>query len=93
MPIRYAVFETDPQLNTDTDWAVSRKKGFKASIILWGMPRDASILEIRSRLADVGLVGFARSSVAWEGDHIRLVLAPRDSKGLTNEVVGRISAC
>ena len=57
------------------------------------MPRDASILEIRSKLADLGLVGFARSSVVWEGDHIRLGLAPRDSKGLTNEVVGRISAC
>ena len=70
---------------------MSRKKGFKASIILWGMPRDASILEIRCKFADVGLVGFARSSVALEDDHIRLVLAPRDSKGLTNEVVGRIS--
>ena len=29
----------------------------------------------------------------WEGDHIRLILAPRDSKGLTNEIVSRISAC
>ena len=28
-----------------------------------------------------GLVGFARGSVVWEGDHIRLILAPRDSKG------------
>ena len=93
MPTRYVVFEKDPRLNKDTDWAVSRKKGFKASIILWGMPRDASILEIRSKLADVGLVGFARGSVVWEGDHIRLVLDPKDSKGLTNEVVSRISAC
>ena len=41
MPTSYAVFETDPWFNTDTDWAVSCKKGFKASIILWGMPRDA----------------------------------------------------
>ena len=59
MPTRYAIFETDPQLNTDTDWAMSHKKGFKGSIILWGMPADASILEIWSKLADVGLVGFA----------------------------------
>ena len=29
----------------------------------------------------------------WEGDHIRLILVPRDSKGLTNEIVSRISAC
>ena len=51
------------------------------------------ILKIQSKLAHLGLVGFARSRVAREGNHIRLVLAPRDSKGLTNEVVGRISAC
>ena len=83
----------DPRLNTDTDWDVSRKKGFRASIIVWGMPRDASTLEVQGKLADVGLVGFARGSVVWEGDHIRLILAPRDSKGLTNEIVSRISAC
>ena len=29
----------------------------------------------------------------WEGDHIRLILAPTDSKGLTNEIVSHISAC
>ena len=80
-------------MNTDTDLAVSRKKCFKASIIVKGMPRNTSILEIRSKLVDVVLVGFARSSMAWEGDHIRLVLAPRYSNGLTNEVVGCISAC
>ena len=60
-----------PQLKTDTDWDVSRKKGFRASIIVWGMPRDASTLEVRGKLADVGLGGFARGSVVWEGDHIR----------------------
>ena len=31
--------------------------------------------------------------LVWEGDHIRLVLAPRDSKGITNKVVSHISAC
>ena len=67
---------------------------------MWGMPRDASTLEVRGNLADVGLVvvGFARGSVVWEGDHIRLILAPRDSKGLTNGLTNeiyssRISAC
>ena len=34
------------------------------------VPRDASTLEVRDKLADVGLVGFARGSVMWEGDHI-----------------------
>ena len=93
MPTCDVLLANDPRLNTDTDWDVSRKKGFRASIIVWGMPRDASTLEVRGKLADVGLVGFARGSVVWEGDHIRLILAPRDSKGLTNEIVSRISAC
>ena len=92
MPTRDVLLANDPRLNTDTDWDVSRKKGFRASIIVWGMPRDASTLEVRGKLADVGLVGFARGSVVWEGDHIRLILAPRDSKGLTNEIVSSISA-
>ena len=87
MPTRDVLLANDPRLNTDTDWDVSRKKGFRASIMVWGMPRDASTLEVRGKLADVGLVGFARGSVVWEG---RL---PRDSKGLTNEIVSRISAC
>ena len=29
---------------------------------------------------------------AWEGDHIRLLLLPRDSKGLNKDVVRQISA-
>ena len=69
-------FERNPRLNTYTDWDVSCKKGFNANILLWGMPSNVSILETWSKLADVGLVGFARSNVVWESDHIRLVLAP-----------------
>ena len=57
------------------------------------MPRNVIILKIQSNLADVELVGFAKGSVAWEGNHIRLVLTPRDSKGLAIEVIGYISAC
>ena len=48
------------------------------------------MLEIRAKLADIGLASFARCSVAWEGDHVRLLLLP---KGLSKDVVGRISAC
>ena len=55
--------------------------------------RDASTLEVRSKLSDVGLFGFATGSVVWEGDHIRLILAPRDTNDLTNEIVSCISAC
>ena len=31
-------------------------------------------------------------NVAWEGDHIGLVLTPRHSKGLTKELVSQVSA-
>ena len=53
----------DRPLRGDSDWTVSCKKGFRACILVWGMPRDASTLEVRTKLADVGLVGFARGSV------------------------------
>ena len=69
---------------------MSQNKRFRASIIVWGMPKSLSTLEIRAKLADIRL---ARGSVAWEGDHVRLLLLPKDSKGLSKDVVGRISAC
>ena len=47
--------------------------------LVWGMPKSLSTLE---KLADIGLASFARGSVAWEGDHVRLLLLPKDSKGL-----------
>ena len=70
-----------------TSESVSQNKRFRASIIVWGMPKS---LSTRAKLADIGLASFARGSVAWEGDHVRLLLLP---KGLSNDVVGRISAC
>ena len=27
----------------------------------------------------------------WEGDHVRLVLTPKDSKGLSRELVSQVS--
>ena len=51
------------------------------------------MLEIRTKLADLGLVGFTRGVVEWEGDHVRLVLLPKDSKGLSKEIAASISAC
>ena len=52
------------------------------------MPKSLSTLEIRAKLADIG---FSRGSVAWEGDHVRLVLLHKDSKGLSKAVLGQIS--
>ena len=60
---------------------VSYKKHFSANIRVWGSSRDLSMLEVRAKL------GFVAGNIAWEGDHIRLVLTPKDSKGLTKELV------
>ena len=38
------------------------------------------------------LSSFAAGKVAWEGDHVMLVLTPKDSKGLTKELVSQVSA-
>ena len=40
----------------------------------------------------MGLLAFSRGSVAWEGEHVRLVLQPKDSKSISREVVCKISA-
>ena len=29
----------------------------------------------------------------WEGEHVGLVLTPRDSKGLTKELVSQVNGC
>ena len=53
------------------------------------MPKDLTTLEIRAKLADLG---FVRGNVLWEGDHVRLVLTPKDSKGLSKELVSQVSS-
>ena len=93
MPVRHASLNTVAQVTSDAEWTVSKNKRFRANIIVWGMPKSLSTLEIRTKLADLGLVGFARGAVAWEGDHVRLILLLKDSKGLSKEVVAKISAC
>ena len=65
--------------------------GFRANIILWGIHRDISTLEVRAKLADLGLANFVRGKVAWEGDHLRLLTAS-DSKYITKEQVRQISS-
>ena len=92
MPTRDEFLVAELQSTSENDWSVSQNKRFRASIIVWGMPKSLSTLEIRAKLADIGLASFARGSVAWEGDHVRLLLLPKDSKGLSKDVVGRISA-
>ena len=60
--------------------------------ILWGMPRDICTLEVRAKLADLGLASFVRGKVVWEGNHLRLVLTATDGKGVTKEQVSQISS-
>ena len=54
-----------PRLKTIEDWLVSHSKGFKANIIVWGMPKDLPTLEIRAKLADLGLDSFVRGNAFW----------------------------
>ena len=93
MPVRHASLNTVPQVTSYAAWTVSQNRRFRANIIVWGMPKNLSMLEIRTKLADLGLVGFARGAVVWKGDQVRLVLLPKDSKGLSKGVVAKISAC
>ena len=81
-----------PRLRTSEDWLVSHNKGFRANIIVWGMPKDLPTLEIRAKLADLGLDSFVRGAAFWEGEHVRLVLTPDDSKRRTKELVSQVSA-
>ena len=91
MPTKDAVTKTDRQPRTSEDWVVSKRKRFRANIIVWEMPKDLT-LEIRAKLADLGLASFVRGNVLWEGDHVRLVLTPKDSKGLSKELVSQVSS-
>ena len=93
MPTNDAAVNPVTQAKSAQDWVVSCNKRFRANVLLWGMPKSLSTVEIRAKLADIGLVGFSRGSVACEGDHVRLVLLPKDSAGLSKVVVSQISVC
>ena len=70
MPTRDEFLEL--QSTSENDWSVSQNKHFRASVIVWGMPKSLSTLEIWAKLADIGL---ARGSVTWEGDHENVCIA------------------
>ena len=81
-----------PRLKTSQDWLVSQNKDFRVNIIVWGMPKDFPTIEIRANLADLGLDSFVRGGAFREGEHVRLVLTPNDSKGLIKVLVSQVSA-
>ena len=74
---------------------VGRKEGVevvRVNIIVWGLHKELTTLEVRARFADMGLKSFVRGNVLWEGDHIRLVLMKKDRKGVYSELVKQVSA-
>ena len=87
MTTNYVSCVNDSRLSAGGAWAVSRRKCFRANIIVWGVPKHFSTFEIRSKFADIGLSSLVRGKVVWEGDHIRLVLTAKDSKGISKHVV------
>ena len=68
MPRRDVLRKKDPRLEKD-DWVVSCHNRACANIIVWGMPKSLSTLEVRGKLSDIGLVSVARGNVRWEGPH------------------------
>ena len=80
MPTKNAVTKKDRQRRTSEDWVVSKHKRFRANIIVWGMPKDLTTLEIRAKLTDLGLASFVRGNVLWEGDHVRISSYSQDYK-------------
>ena len=74
MPIKDALNTKACQPRTSEDWVVGKHKRFRASIIVWGISKDLTMLKIRAKLVDLGQAGFVRRNVLWEGGHVRLVL-------------------
>ena len=80
MPIRDHAIAVDLQSDGLQEWSVYHSRGYRAHIIVWGLRKDLSTLEIRSKFDDLGLGRLVRGAVGWEGDHVRLILLPKDSR-------------
>ena len=74
------------------DLVVSHNQRSRVNIIVWGLHKDLTTLEVRAKFADMGLESFVRGNVLWEGDHIRLVLTKKDSNGVSSELAKQVSA-
>ena len=72
---------------TAADWSVSHGRRFRANIIIWGMRKHYSTLEVRTILADANFENLARGEMRWEGDHLRIVLTVNDSKVIDKPIV------
>ena len=91
MPTRKDGISPDLCPRTGKDLVVSHNQRSRVNIIVWGLHKELTTLEVRAKFADMGLESFVRGNVLWEGDHIRLVLT-KDSKGVSSELVKQVSA-
>ena len=92
MPTRKDGNSPDLQPRTGKDLVVSHNQRSRVNIIVWGLHKELTTLEVRAKFVDMGLESFVRGKVLWEGDHIRLVLTKKDSKAVSSELVKQVSA-
>ena len=71
---------------------MSHGRRFRANIIIWGMRKHYSTLEVHTILADANFENLARGEMRWEGDHLRIVLTVNDSKAIDKSIVSELSA-
>ena len=70
-----------------------QQRFFKANIAVWGMPKDVPVLEIRAKLADLGLESFVRGMCFGKESMLNYFFLQRiRSQGLTKELVSQVSA-
>ena len=69
MPTSHNVVLEESALETAVDWSVSHGRHFRANIIIWGLRKHYSTLEVRTILVDDDFENLARSEMRWEGDH------------------------
>ena len=74
---------SDLQPKTGKDLVVSHNQRSRVNIIVWGLHKELTMLEASAKFADMSLESFLRGNVLWEGDHIRLALTKKDSKGVS----------
>ena len=76
---------------TAVDWSVSHGRRFRANIIIWGMRKHYSTLEVRTILADANFENLAHGEMRWEGDHLRVVQTVNDSKAIDKSIMSELS--
>ena len=67
----------DSRLEAGGDWIVSCKKNLEYNSV-----RSVFSMLERSGFVDLGLSHIVSGKVVWEGDHVRIILNAKDSKGL-----------